>query len=101
MSVHTLRNYPKRIPLRAIIEATIKSTLLEIGRKELEEVESTLEADYKCNFFDCMEHPDYLAKILKKLYPDNYNKITKSLVKNLRGFIPRSLFVEFERQLRE
>ena len=84
--------------LRNLIAVTIEHTLLEIGRKELEKVESMLEADYKSNFFDCMDHPEYLGKILRELYPDN-NKIAKSILKNLKGFIPKSLFNDFQREL--
>jgi len=76
----------------------IENGLLEIGRKELEKVESMFEADYKSNFFDCMDHPEYLGKILRELYPDN-NKIAKSILKNLKGFIPKSLFNDFQREL--
>ena len=77
---------------------SIENTLLEIGRKELNEVESKLEADYKSNFFDCMAHPEYLGKILRELCPDN-NKIAKSILKNLKGFIPKSIFNDFQREL--
>ena len=84
--------------LRNLIAVTIEHTLLEIGRKELEKVESMLEADYKSNFFDCMDHPEYLGKILRELYPDN-NKIAKSILKNLKGFTPKSLFNDFQREL--
>jgi len=93
-----LEDYQEEKNLRNLIAVSIENTLLEIGRKELTEVESKLEADYKSNFFDCMGHPEYLGKILRELYPDN-NKIAKLILKNLKGFIPKSLFIDFQREL--
>jgi len=93
-----LEDSPEEKNLRNLIAVAIENALLEIGRKELEKVESMLEADYKSNFFDCMDHPEYLGKILRELYPDN-NKIAKSILKNLKGFIPKSLFNDFQREL--
>jgi len=95
-----LEDYQEEKNLRNLIAVSIENALLEIGRKELNEVESKLEADYKTNFFDCMDHPEYLGKILRELYPDN-NKIAKLILKKLRGFIPKSLFNDFLKELIE
>jgi len=95
-----LEDYQEEKNLRNLIAVSIENALLEIGRKELNEVESKLEADYKSNFFDCMGHPEYLGKILRELYPDN-NKIAKLILKKLRGFIPKSLFNDFLKELIE
>jgi len=93
-----LEDSPEVKNLRNLIAVSIEHTLLEIGRNELEKVESMFEADYKGSFFDCMDHPEYLGKILRELYPDN-KKIAKLILKNLKGFIPKSLFNDFQREL--
>ena len=51
-----------------LITVVVEHALLELGNIELEEVQTRLKNDYKCEIGDCLEHPEYLKQILNQLF---------------------------------
>lgn len=65
------------------VRLVIERVLLEMGMPELEQVKLRLKYDYNCELADCLDHPEYLKKILCDLFGDFYDDILVSIRKTL------------------
>ena len=70
---------------RDFVTISIEKALTEIGSPVSNEVSLRLKEDYNCDFADCLDHPEFLNKILKDLFGNSYQKIVDSIKKNLDG----------------
>jgi len=62
-----------------LVKIAVEKTLLEIGPHVYDEVLTRMKDDYNCDFSDCLEHPDYLKRILKNIFGNSYNSIINSI----------------------
>ena len=58
-------------------------TLLDIGKPIYDKVISMLNKNYHCYLTDCYEHPEYLNRVLKKIFGDSYISIVEAIKKEL------------------
>ena len=90
MSYHSDRqNY------RDLVGLAVEKTLSEISFALLETVQLRLEEDYNCEFSDCLDHPEYLNKILRDIFGKSHYAIVMSIQKNLREFESKQLVQNF------
>ena len=66
-----------------MVGLAIESVLLQMGKPELDKVKFRLKDDYNCEIADCLDHPEYLKRILCDLFGDYYNHILVSIRKTL------------------
>jgi len=83
---------------RELITVVIEHALLEIGNLELEKVQVRLKNDYKCEIGDCLEHPEYLKRILCDLFGYCYGDILDTINRvlesgNIEGRVEKFLMV--------
>ncbi|HSD05190.1 MAG TPA: hypothetical protein VLB45_05495 [Nitrosopumilaceae archaeon] len=71
---------------KALVSLAVESTLLDMGRPVLEEVERSLYQNYRCYIPDCYEHPEYLKNVLHDLYGASHSNIVKIIQKSLEEF---------------
>lgn len=64
---------------RDLITVAVEYALLQMGPPELEKVETRLQNDYNCKIGDCLEHPEYLKRILCDLFGNCYQDILDSI----------------------
>jgi hypothetical protein len=64
---------------RDLITVAVEYALLQMGTPELEKVESRLLNDYNCKIGDCLEHPEYLKRILGDLFGYCYQDILDNI----------------------
>lgn len=64
---------------RDLITVAVEYALLQMGTPELEKVETRLQNDYNCKIGDCLEHPEYLKRILCDLFGNCYQDILDSI----------------------
>ena len=83
---------------KALVTLAIEQTLLQMGGVTLlDKISNLLFKEYKSYIPDCYEHPEYLNKILKKLFGNSYTDIVQSIRKELDDFAnqkPISNFLE-------
>lgn len=65
--------------LKDLINVSVEKALREMGNPEYDLVISRLKKDYNCEIEDCLEHPEYLKKILCELFGNSYQDILKSI----------------------
>ena len=68
-----------------LITVAVEAALLEMGPPELQKVEFRLKNDYNCQIEDCLDHPEYLKRILCDLFGYCYNDILATITKVLEG----------------
>jgi len=68
---------------RDFVSISIENALSKIGTPLADEVSIRLNATYNCNFGDCLEHPEYLNKILKEIFGESYLKVVKLINQQL------------------
>ncbi len=68
---------------KALVSLAIERVLLDIGEPVYERVIKQLSKDYNCYLPDCYEHPEYLNKVLKKIFGNSYRTIIESIKKQL------------------
>jgi len=51
-----------------IVTFAVEKAVLELGPPDLEMVENLLKDDYNCEISDCLEHPEYLKRVLSDLF---------------------------------
>ena len=90
-----MNHYSDRQNYRDLIGLAIEKTLSEISFPLLETVQIRLEEDYNCEFSDCLDHPEYLNKILRDIYGKSYYAIVTSIQKNLKEFESKQLVQNF------
>ncbi len=64
---------------KLLVMVTIEKVLLDMGKPELEKVESMLISKYQCRLYNCIECPEALKSVLCELYGDNCNEILKTI----------------------
>mgnify|MGYP001595761802 CR=1 FL=1 len=79
----------------ALVSLAIERSLSEISDVVCENVGNTLYKKYKCYFYNCLEHPDYLVDILKQMFGDGYISIVNSINKRLEEFSYQEPIKEF------
>lgn len=74
-------NVDKEQLRKALVSLTVERALLEIGKPVYDKVVKQLSKEYKCYLPDCYEHPEYLNKVLKKIFGDSYISIVDAIKK--------------------
>lgn len=62
-----------------LITVAVEYALLQMGTPELDKVESRLREDYNCTIGDCLEHPEYLKRVLCDLFGYCYQDILDNI----------------------
>ena len=81
---------------KAIVSLAIEKVLLGIGRPVYEKAINHLLKDYNCYLPECYEHPEYLNKVLKKIFGNSYIAIVDAIKSELNEYIvekPIDIFV--------
>ncbi|MFB5611434.1 MAG: hypothetical protein ACE5RT_06460 [Nitrosopumilaceae archaeon] len=86
---------------RNLIALAIEKSLAEIGFPILENVQKRLADNYNCEFSDCLDHPEYLNKILNEIFGDSYFVIVQSIQQNLNEFSEKELVDNFLKTLQK
>lgn len=79
----------------ALVSLAIERSLSEISDAICEDVGNNLYKKYKCYFYNCLEHPDYLIDVLKQVFGDGYISIVISINKRLEEFSYQKPIKEF------
>lgn len=80
---------------RAKAASAIEKALLGIGQPTYEKVVQKLYTDYQCDLFDCYENPEYLNKVIKEIFGENYIAIVESIKDNLKKATEQINFTDF------
>ncbi len=81
---------------KALVSLSVERTLLQIGRPVYDKVIKQLSKDYNCYLPDCYEHPEYLNRVLKKIFGNAYISIVEAIKKELDDHImekPVEIFI--------
>lgn len=81
---------------KAIVSLAVEKVLLGIGQPVYEKTIKQLSKDYNCYLPECYEHPEYLNKILKKIFGNSYIAIVDAIKNELNEYItekPIDIFV--------
>ncbi|HSD04181.1 MAG TPA: hypothetical protein VLB45_00310 [Nitrosopumilaceae archaeon] len=74
----------------------IEQALLDAGGSRLlKEVSNIMFEEFGCSIPDSLYNPDYLNKVLKKLFGNSYTAILQSIRKNLDEFSYQEPIAEF------
>ena len=68
---------------KAMICLAVEKALLEIGNPIYEKTIKQLSKDYNCYLPDCYEHPEYLNKVLKKIFGNAHITIVDAIKNEL------------------
>jgi len=68
---------------RDFVAIAIEKSLSKMGTPVADEVSIRLNEMYNCDFADCLEHPEYLTKVLKDIFGKSYLKIVKLINEQL------------------
>jgi hypothetical protein len=82
-----------------LLTMAIEDALNEMGEPTLEIVNNKLFQEYHCSLLDCVEHPDYLANVLKQTFGYAHIVIIKKIKKNIGEFASEKPAEEFIRVL--
>ncbi|MBI3640540.1 MAG: hypothetical protein HY223_09560 [Thaumarchaeota archaeon] len=82
-----------------LLTMAIEDALNEMGEPTLEIVNNKLFQEYRCSLLDCVEHPDYLANVLKQTFGYAHVVIIKKIKKNIGEFASEKPVEEFIRVL--
>jgi len=80
---------------KELFSAAVEDALAEIGTPSLEMVSNKLAQEYHCSLDDCLEHPEYLKKILNQIFGYADVVIIERLKENLAEFISEQPVHEF------
>lgn len=75
-------NLDKEQLRKALVSLSVERTLLKIS-EPVYDIVKQLSKEYNCYLPDCYEHPEYLNKILKKIFGDSYISIVEAIKKEL------------------
>lgn len=85
-----------------LVGLAIERTLLEMGGMTLlNKIEGLLFKEYKSYIHDCYEHPEYLNKVLKKLFGNVYGDFVQSIRKELDDFANQKPISDFLKKIAE
>jgi hypothetical protein len=76
-------NFEKDQLRKALVSLAVEKVLFDIGDPVYEKVIKQLSKDYDCYLPDCYEHPEYLNKVLKKIFGNSYVTIVQAIKKEL------------------
>jgi len=68
---------------KALVSLSVERTLLKIGKPVYDKVVKQLSREYDCYLPDCYEHPEYLNKVLKKIFGNSYIPIVEAIKNEL------------------
>ena len=68
---------------KAMVSLAVEKVLLGIGKPIYNNVIKQLSKDYNCYLPECYEHPEYLNKVLKKIFGNAHVTIVDSIKKEL------------------
>ena len=72
-----------QVVFKALTIFAIEKTLLDVGKPAYDKVVSMLSKNYHCYLPDCYEHPEYLNKVLKKMFGNSYLTVVERIKKEL------------------
>ena len=81
---------------KAMVSLAVEKVLLGIGQPVYEKVIKQLSKDYNCYLPECYEHPEYLNKVLKKIFGNAHTTIIDEIKNELNEYItekPIEIFV--------
>jgi transcriptional antiterminator len=89
-------NFDQEQLRKAIVSLAIEKVLLAIGHPVYEKIIKQLSKDYNCYLPECYEHPEYLNKVLKKIFGNAHITIVDAIKRELNEQItekPIAVFV--------
>jgi len=81
---------------KAMVSLAVEKVLLDIGRPIFEKTMKQLSKDYDCYLPECYEHPEYLNKVLKKIFGNAHIAIVDAIKNELNDCLtekPIEIFV--------
>ena len=72
---------------KAMICLAVEKVLLEIGNPIYEKTIKQLSKDYNCYLLECYEHPEYLNKVLKKIFGNAHITIVEAIKNELNEYL--------------
>ncbi|HEV2193496.1 MAG TPA: hypothetical protein VGR54_07770 [Nitrosopumilaceae archaeon] len=81
---------------KAMVSLAVEKTLRGIGQPIYEKAIKQLSKDYDCYLPECYEHPEYLNKVLKKIFGNAYMTIVDTIKNELNEYMaekPIQVFV--------
>ena len=81
---------------KAMVSLAVEKVLLSIGQPVYEKIIKQLSKDYNCYLPECYEHPEYLNKVLKKIFGNSYIAVVDAIKNELNEYItekPIAIFV--------
>jgi hypothetical protein len=72
---------------KAMVSLTVEKVLLGIGQPIYEKVIKQLSKDYNCYLPECYEHPEYLNKVLKKIFGNAHITIVDAIKNELNEYM--------------
>ena len=76
-------NLDKEQLRKALVSLSVERTLLKIGKPVYDKVVKQLSREYDCYLPDCYEYPEYLNKVLKKIFGNSYIHIVEAIKNEL------------------
>ena len=86
---------------KAIVSIAVEKVLLDIGKPVYEKVIKQLSKDYDCYLPECYEHPEYLSKVLKKIFGNAHITIVDAVKLELNEYITEKPIEVFVRTISE
>ena len=81
---------------KAMVSLAVEKVLLGIGKPVYEKTIKHLSKEYDCYLPECYEHPEYLNKVLKKIFGNAHIAIVDAIKNELNEYItekPIEIFV--------
>ena len=80
---------------KSLISLAVEKALCQIGQPTYEKVIQKLDDEYHCYLPDCYEYPEYLNKIFKEIFGDNYGPTVELIRENLKEFVDQKPVIDF------
>jgi hypothetical protein len=88
-------NNKNNVIKKSLISSSIENALRKIGDPTYEMIIRKLYEDYHCYLPDCYEYPEYLNKVLKELFGNNYKAIVRTIKINLKDLAEQKPVTDF------
>jgi hypothetical protein len=72
---------------KAMVSLAVEKVLLGIGQPIYEKTIKQLSKDYNCYLPECYEHPEYLNKVLKKIFGNAHMAIVDAIKNELNEYM--------------
>lgn len=89
-------NFDQNQLRKALVSLAVEKVLLAIGQPVYKKTIKQLSKDYNCYLPECYEHPEYLNKVLKKIFGNAHITIVDAIKKELGEYVtekPIEIFV--------